>query len=292
MFLTKKIKWIVVVLLTGALSSIIFTPKNYIRQLNPLYNVETEKIFAEKDYKNLNNILDIKNSNSYKVDGQLLKYLANNMHDTLYPGVVNYTLYMTTLLGLKPLSGIRPLRPDFGPVLNDVSSFRYPIQVPPCKRIEVTGRPTIFVAIVSAPSYFDRRISVRQTWLAHFQNQKINGSQMTLVGYGFVIGLVKDDKIQMQIEKENKKYGDILQIDIIDDYFNLTLKSVSIVNWLNKYCQQVDFVLKADDDTFVNVRNLIVTMNALNPYERAIYGGKSDCIPKRGSPHPPKKINK
>ena len=177
---------------------------------------------------------------------------------------------------------VKPLRPDFGPVLNDVTSFKYPIQIQKCRDNIVRDIPSLFVAVISAPKYFHKRNIIRQTWRRHLQMQSDLNS-INLAGFGFVVGLMEDDnEIQKRIEKESAKYGDILQIEMIDDYYNLTLKVVGLLNWINDHCSRVDFVLKVDDDVYVNVQNLIAVMKNLNPSEQSMYGSFSKGLPNRG----------
>jgi hypothetical protein len=68
---------------------------------------------------------------------------------------------------------------------------------------------------------------------------------------------------------------------MVDGYYNLTLKVVGLLNWLKGHCR-VDFVLKVDDDVYVNVRNLMSAMKPLNPSEKSIYGSETDDNPQRG----------
>lgn len=100
-------------------------------------------------------------------------YLACQLRDTPYPGVRNYTQYIVAKSRLKPLSGVESLRPDYGPVLNDVTSFRYPIELQKCRQDLEHRRnvSSLFVAIISAPDYFDKRNIIRQTWLGHLQKE-------------------------------------------------------------------------------------------------------------------------
>lgn len=56
------------------------------------------------------------------------------LYNTSYPGVENYTRYIVTLRGMLPLDGIEPIKPEFGAVINDVLSFKYPILVPSIPR--------------------------------------------------------------------------------------------------------------------------------------------------------------
>jgi hypothetical protein len=216
------------------------------------------------------------------ISREFFHYLASQLRGTLYPGAKNYTNYIIAKTWLKPLSGVKPLRPDFGPVLNDVTSFRYPINIKPCRQDKAHRNASgLFVAIISAPDHFDQRKIIRRTWLHHLQSQ--SNSSVILTGHGFILGLKNDLNIQKRIKAESKRFGDIIQIDMVDDYFNLTLKDVGLLNWLKRHCR-VDFVLKVDDDVYVNVQNLVSAMKPLNPSEKSLYGSETDDTPQRGKP--------
>ncbi|XP_053952543.1 beta-1,3-galactosyltransferase 1-like [Anastrepha ludens] len=60
------------------------------------------------------------------------------------------------------------------------------------------------------------------------------------------------------IRTESEQYGDIIQENFIDTYNNLTLKSVLALKWMIHRCsQRATFFMKADDDTFLNMPNLL-----------------------------------
>jgi len=48
-----------------------------------------------------------------------------------------------------------------------------------------------------------------------------------------------------------------LQADLEDSYRNLTLKAIGALWWISRYCNRTRFVLKTDDDAFVNMRALL-----------------------------------
>lgn len=58
------------------------------------------------------------------------------------------------------------------------------------------------------------------------------------------------------IRNESVAYNDILMIDTLDNYKNLLYKHLSLINWLNDYCESALFVVKLDDDVFVNIKSL------------------------------------
>ncbi|XP_026317300.1 uncharacterized protein LOC113228249 [Hyposmocoma kahamanoa] len=63
------------------------------------------------------------------------------------------------------------------------------------------------------------------------------------------------------IKLEYAKYKDIVQGNFIDTYKNLTYKHVMGLQWATQHCSNVKFVLKIDDDIFVNVEELKVLLN-------------------------------
>ncbi|XP_058812389.1 uncharacterized protein LOC131676957 isoform X2 [Topomyia yanbarensis] len=66
------------------------------------------------------------------------------------------------------------------------------------------------------------------------------------------------DELQMRIVNESEVYGDIIQESFIDSYNNLTLKTIMMLKWVVNNCDaRVKYIMKCDDDTFVNVPNLL-----------------------------------
>ncbi|KAK4010368.1 hypothetical protein OUZ56_019514 [Daphnia magna] len=217
------------------------------------------------------------NENTVVVGREFFQYLASQLRETAYPGVDNYTQYVVTRLQLKPLPDVKPIRPDFGPVFNNVKSFNYPIEISSCREHNVHDLPRLFVAVISAPSYFEKRDIIRQTWLRQLQTDSL----VNLVGFGFIIGRTDDRDTQKKIESESSTYGDVLQMDMVDVYYNQTLKVVGLLNWINDHCSRVDFLLKVDDDVYVNTRNLATVVKNLDPAEQSVYGTASDSIVRR-----------
>jgi len=73
----------------------------------------------------------------------------------------------------------------------------------------------------------------------------------------------------------------------MDEYFDLAVKGVAFYNWLNNICARVDFVLKVDDDVYVNIRQL-VSLLTQPPFQRPpfyvkLYGfNQTSATPKQG----------
>lgn len=105
----------------------------------------------------------------------------------------------------------------------------------------------LFIFIFSSPSNFIQRQAIRLTW------GSLCGKQSKQIKCAFVLGNPQDDKISSQIKDENKKFKDILQIDFDDAYVNLTYKTLSSLKWFSKMCSSTKYVMKTDDDVYVNL---------------------------------------
>ena len=184
-------------------------------------------------------------------------------NNTPYPGVEKYTRYAVAQLGLSPVNNTEPLIPEFGPVINDVLSFEYPISIRPCWKY-LNVNKTVVILVNSAPGNFGRRNIIRQTWKNHLIDLQEEDA-MGIAGFAFVLGLTDDNETQSKIEDEAKTFGDIIQIGMVDFYRNLSLKVAGLFNWLYKFCAKVDFVVKVDDDVYVNVHNVIQFFRSYNP---------------------------
>ncbi|XP_075213810.1 beta-1,3-galactosyltransferase 5-like [Lycorma delicatula] len=122
----------------------------------------------------------------------------------------------------------------------------------------------LLVAIVSAINNYKERMAVRQTW-GHY-------GQRNDVVICFFLGSSNEIDIENRVKAEAELYGDIVKSQLMDSYNNLTLKIISLTEWVHKYCTNVRFVLKTDDDMFINVPRLLSLINYIFDYKRTIVG--------------------
>ncbi|KAK2898495.1 hypothetical protein QQF64_032278 [Cirrhinus molitorella] len=118
-----------------------------------------------------------------------------------------------------------------------------------------SGDVDVLVVVKSVIEEHDRREAVRLTW---GKEQEIQGLKIKTL---FLLGTPASGKdarnLQALVQYEDRTYGDILQWDFIDTFYNLTLKEVNFLRWFNIYCSGVPFVFKGDDDVFVHITNLV-----------------------------------
>ena len=114
------------------------------------------------------------------------------------------------------------------------------------------------VYVFTAPANFEHRQNIRRTWgnNALFKNQ--TGKVVFLLG-----NVIKKD-VQNKIKEEIKLNRDIVQEDYIESYFNITFKGILALRWLNDNCKNVKYVIKLDDDNFLNIFKAIELMSVLD----------------------------
>ncbi|KAM9850126.1 N-acetyllactosaminide beta-1,3-N-acetylglucosaminyltransferase 2-like [Aulostomus maculatus] len=123
----------------------------------------------------------------------------------------------------------------------------------------------LLLAIKTSELNFRNRQAIRQTWgqvgWAAGQQRKSRGGGGGYIRRVFLLGKESPEELSVDIvqllQKEAKEYGDILQWDFSDTFFNLTLKDVLFWGWFSCYCSHTRFVFKGDDDVFVHTPNMI-----------------------------------
>ncbi|NXM51582.1 B3GT4 galactosyltransferase, partial [Gymnorhina tibicen] len=108
--------------------------------------------------------------------------------------------------------------------------------------------PFLLILVPSAPSHASRRLAVRDTWGSPPPGPPGTPGTRTV----FVLGVPASAASQRELLGEWRRHGDILQGDFGDSYGNLTRKTLLLLRWARACCGGAAFLLKADDDVFVN----------------------------------------
>ena len=147
----------------------------------------------------------------------------------------------------------------------------------------ITKRPcaqyySLLILVSSAPGNFQRRNCIRKTWA--FEN--------ALKPRWTTVFLVAQTPIQSEsnsLLKEDEVYGDLVRADYYDHYWNQTLKIQMGFEWATRYCK-FSFLLKADDDVFVNsVELLSFLSDPMTTPKKKLYMGiqyKHPLVKRRG----------
>lgn len=125
-------------------------------------------------------------------------------------------------------------------------------------------RPFLLLVVKTLAPHFERRQAIRETWgrASAVRNRTV----VTL----FLLGnaMVEDHhpNLTALLRHEAELHRDILQWDFRDSFFNLTLKDVLFLDWFSSFCPEADFILKGDDDVFVNTPRIVYFLEKLPPY--------------------------
>jgi hypothetical protein len=110
---------------------------------------------------------------------------------------------------------------------------------------------TLLALVIIAPELAQRRAVIRNTW-ANTNTQLIQSRfDLRVV---FIVGL--SDQQQL-IEREFFLYNDIVMVDFLDSYYNLTKKVMTAFKWATEFCPNARHLLRINDDVIVNTRQLI-----------------------------------
>ncbi|KAJ9599351.1 hypothetical protein L9F63_010172, partial [Diploptera punctata] len=129
-------------------------------------------------------------------------------------------------------------------------------------QMDLCSSPELFLLVVvcSAVANFEQRSAIRDTWASV---PSITNSSNT-VKVAFLLGDPDNSTLQEMVEEESLQYADVIQEGFIDSYNNLTLKSVMMLKWVIHHCTNVRYIMKTDDDMFVNVNNLVRLLRVRN----------------------------
>nr|XP_040142763.1 beta-1,3-galactosyltransferase 9 [Ictidomys tridecemlineatus] len=122
--------------------------------------------------------------------------------------------------------------------------------------------------IFSSPGNGTRRELIRKTWgnVSSVQGHPI----LTL----FALGMPVTVTTQREIDKESHKNNDIIEGIFLDSFENQTLKIITMTQWAVTFCSNALFILKVDEEMFVNLPSLVDYLLNLKEHLENIYVGK------------------
>jgi len=138
---------------------------------------------------------------------------------------------------LPPPYPMHKLAPSDLTTLIDLKDFTLQLNSFPC---DGSSSMLLLVLVSTAPGHAEHRRTIRETWGSGFHRVL------------FLLGAVESRDAQAKLEEENRTYRDIVQGSFLDSYRNMTYKHVMALKWTAYYCPGARYLLKTDDDVFVN----------------------------------------
>jgi len=109
----------------------------------------------------------------------------------------------------------------------------------------------LLIIVTSHPNGRSRRNRIRKSW---------GSPKSNYVKTFYIVGKVNNVSVMDELLKEENLHKDIIRGDFIENHYNLSRKLQTGFEWSYKNCMY-KYVLKCDDDVFVNVNFLIETLD-------------------------------
>ncbi|XP_053304907.1 beta-1,3-galactosyltransferase 5-like [Spea bombifrons] len=124
----------------------------------------------------------------------------------------------------------------------------------------------LLILVTSHPSHIEQRKAIRKTWASPMEGAAYPWQVV------FLIGRTLDAELDWHIHKEDAEHRDILMGNYVDTYRNLSLKVMHGMKWVADRCHP-QYILKTDDDCFVNTDRLPASLALHSPAKTGLYVG-------------------
>nr|CAG4646310.1 EOG090X07IA [Macrothrix elegans] len=162
-------------------------------------------------------------------------------------------------LDLGPL--IKQLKHGKKPDIQPINTFNYTYKKLCLNKCPNGQDVDLLFVIKSAMNNFQRRRAIRATWGEENRFSDISVRRVFLLGTG-----PNTDDIQRSIDAEDEEFGDIVQSDFMDSYYNNTLKTMSGFRWVVEHCPRARYTVFTDDDMYISTRNILLFLQSPSSY--------------------------
>ncbi|XP_040896334.1 N-acetyllactosaminide beta-1,3-N-acetylglucosaminyltransferase 3-like [Toxotes jaculatrix] len=130
-----------------------------------------------------------------------------------------------------------------------------------CGGADKSSEVFLLLVIKSSPENYERREVLRKTWA---KERLHNGVWIRRIFISATMhsGFEKE-RLNKLLEEEQRENSDILQWDFNDTFYNLTLKQIVFLEWMERNCPKARFLLNGDDDVFANTDNMVEYLQSL-----------------------------
>ncbi|XP_067654517.1 beta-1,3-galactosyltransferase 5-like [Haliotis asinina] len=141
--------------------------------------------------------------------------------------------------------------------------FKFTIPGPPVCHSK--NYPLLLVLVLTMHDHVEERKAIRETWGSVVKTKKWGEADVpenTLLV--FLLGKPDNDSKSDLARQENEVYHGIVEADFKESYFNLTYKVLMGYKWAKQFCPAAKYILKVDEDTFINLAALVNILGTLD----------------------------
>ncbi|OWF47372.1 beta-1,3-galactosyltransferase 1-like [Mizuhopecten yessoensis] len=124
-----------------------------------------------------------------------------------------------------------------------INVFDYRYIINPHNTCSGSDAVRVLFIVKSAPHKTSKREIIRDTWA--------DKKRFPWIRIVFSFGIPKEKEGLLDLQDESAKYQDIFLVNYKDNYYNLTLKTVSGLKWAVTHCRRAMYVVSVDDDIYV-----------------------------------------
>ncbi|KAJ8619317.1 hypothetical protein MRB53_027846 [Persea americana] len=188
---------------------------------------------------------------------------VNGRHETSFTYRKNLEPWLVS--GVRVAGGMDVL----STLANGLPVFEDPDLVFQVQRLKAPSVPKrrlfMLVGVFSTGNNFERRMALRRSWM---QYKAIRSGD---VAVRFFIGLHKNKQVNVELWKEAQKYGDVQLMPFVDYYSLITLKTIAL-SILGTKILPAKYIMKADDDAFVRIDEILSILREKKISEGLLYG--------------------
>ena len=129
-------------------------------------------------------------------------------------------------------------------------------------------RYKLLILVTSKPENAYRRANIRTTWGSAWHNKIDMPAWRTI----FQLGKSSASTVNNNITHEQDRHKDMIQGNFTDSFYNLPLKVIMGFQWATLHCQ-FNYLLKVDDDVFVNIPNVFNFLDSEYTPSTSLYAG-------------------
>ncbi|KAK6166400.1 hypothetical protein SNE40_023101 [Patella caerulea] len=129
--------------------------------------------------------------------------------------------------------------------------FKYMVPNEAVCNVKGNNSVELFAFIFTIHSNSEQRNAIRNTWMSFARNNTSN------IRYIFLLGKSSNDELNKKVVEEATIFNDIVMEDFHDSYMNLTYKTMMGFKYVTKFCNHAKYVLKIDDDIWLNMPSLL-----------------------------------
>jgi Galactosyltransferase. len=137
---------------------------------------------------------------------------------------------------------------------------------------------TLLIMVSSELSHKTRRDVIRSTYLNQTHWREYSQKREISFGMLFIVGRSKNETQMASVMSESKQQGDMLVLDLEESFYSLSYKVMIGFQWVTERCQGYRFLLKGDDDIFVNIHAIMELLHEPTTPQTHLYVGNTMSV--------------